>query len=131
MMTDPIADLLARVMNGHRARHANIRAPWSKIKEALCGVLRREGYIRDFEKTTAAGHPALVITLAYDADRKPAILGVRRISRPGRRVYNAATKIPKVRNGLGVAILTTPMGLMSDAEARKKSVGGEVLCEVW
>jgi small subunit ribosomal protein S8 len=131
MTTDPIADLLARVMNGHRARHANIHLPWSKIKEALCGVLRREGYIREFEKTTAAGHPALVVTLAYDSGRKPAILGVRRISRPGRRVYSAADKLGKVRNGLGISILTTPQGLMTDVEARKKSVGGEVLCEVW
>jgi len=131
MTTDPIADLINRVMNGHRARHANIRAPYSRIKEAICGVLRREGYIRDFEKTTVAGHAALVITLAYDSARKPAILGVRRVSSPGQRVYADANHLPKVRNGLGMAVLTTPAGLMTDGEARQKRVGGEVLFEVW
>jgi small subunit ribosomal protein S8 len=131
MTSDPIADLLARVMNGHRARHANIHAPWSRIKEAVCGVMQQQGYIRGFEKTTAAGHPALLLTLAYDANRKPAILGVRRVSRPGCRVYAGADKLPKVRNGLGVAILTTPQGVMSDTEARQKRLGGEVLCEIW
>ena len=131
MTSDPIADLLIRVMNGHRARHANIRMPFSRIKLALCDLLRREGYVREVEKSTAAGHPVLVVTLAYDSARKPAILGVRRVSRPGRRVYAGADKLPKVRNGLGVAVLTTPQGLMTDSEARKKRVGGEVLCEVW
>jgi small subunit ribosomal protein S8 len=131
MTSDPIADLLCRVMNGHRARHANIRMPFSGIKLALCELLHREGYVGTVEKTTAAGHPVLVLTLAYDAARKPAILGVRRVSRPGRRVYAGADKLPKVRNGLGVAVLTTPDGLMTDSEARKKRVGGEVLCEVW
>lgn len=131
MTTDPIGDLLTRVMNGHRARHANVRAPYSRIKEAICEVLRREGYIRDFEKTTVSGHPALLVTLAYDAARKPAILGARRVSRPGRRVYVGADKLPKVRSGLGVVVLTTSRGVMTDAEARKQRLGGEVLCEVW
>jgi len=131
MTTDPIADLLTRVMNAHRARHASVRAPYSRIKEAICAVLRREGYIRDFERTTVSGHPELRVTLAYDAARKPAILGVRRVSRPGRRVYVGADELPKVRNGLGVAVLTTPKGVMSDAEARRQRLGGEVLCEVW
>ncbi len=131
MTTDPVGDLINRVMNGHRARHANIRAPYSRIKDALCGVLRREGYIRDYEKTTVAGHSTLVITLAYDQNRKPAILGVRRVSKPGGRVYVDVNHLPKVRNGFGMAVLTTPLGLMTDSEARQKRVGGEVLCEVW
>jgi len=131
MTSDPIADLLNRVMNGHRARHANVRIPYSKMKEAVCGVLRSTGYVRDFEKTTVSGHPTLVVTLAYGGDRKPAILGLRRISKPGCRIYADADHLPKVRNGLGIAILTTPHGVMSDGEARKKRVGGEVLCEVW
>jgi small subunit ribosomal protein S8 len=131
MTTDPIADLINRVMNGHRARHANIRAPYSKVKEAICDVLRREGYIRDFEKATVAGHPALVVTLAYDSNRKPAILGVRRVSSPGQRIYADADHLPKVRNGLGMAVLTTPSGLLTDSEARQKRIGGEVLFEMW
>ncbi|MBN1769865.1 MAG: 30S ribosomal protein S8 [Deltaproteobacteria bacterium] len=131
MTSDPIADLLTRVMNGHRARHANVHAPYSRLKEAICGVLRHEGYIRDFEKTTVSGHPALLVTLAYDAARKPAILGVRRVSRPGRRVYVGADELPQVRSGLGVAVLTTPKGVMSDGEARKQRLGGELLCEIW
>jgi len=131
MMTDPIADLLIRIKNGHHARQANVRIPWSGIKQAICDVLRREGYIREVEKTTAAGHPALVVTLAYDQNRKPAILGMRRVSRPGRRVYAGADAMPRVRNGLGIAVLTTPAGVMSDGDARKRRVGGEVVCEVW
>jgi small subunit ribosomal protein S8 len=131
MMTDPIADLLTRVMNGHHARHASVRAPWSRIKESICRLLKEEGYIRDYEKTEAGGHPVLVVTLAYDPDRKPALLGMRRVSRPGRRVYAGASELPQVRNGLGVSILSTPRGLLTDAEARRQRVGGEILCEVW
>jgi small subunit ribosomal protein S8 len=131
MTSDPIGDLLNRVLNGHHARHATVRVPWSRIKESICGILRATGYVRDFERAAVSGHPMLVVTLAYDAGRKPAILGARRVSRPGRRIYAGADKLPKVRGGLGVAILTTPAGVMTDAEARKRRVGGEVLCEVW
>jgi small subunit ribosomal protein S8 len=131
MMTDTIADLLTRIRNGHRARHQSVRAPWSRMSHSICTLLTEQGYLKAFEKAEVAGHPGLLITLAYDAARKPAILGIRRVSKPGCRLFVDKEHLPRVRNGLGVALLTTSRGVMTDAEARRQGVGGEILCEVW
>ncbi len=132
-MTDPIADMLTRIRNANVAMHENVRMPSSKLKESLAAVLVNEGYIEDFKVTDSAGRPGRVldITMKYTKDRHRTISGVRRISKPGLRVYTAADKLPRVLGGLGVAVLSTSQGLMTDREARKRRVGGEILCYVW
>jgi small subunit ribosomal protein S8 len=132
-MTDPIADMLTRIRNANVAMHENVRMPSSKLKESLAAVLVSEGYIEDFKVTDSAGRPGRVldITMKYTKDRHRTISGVRRISKPGLRVYTAADKLPRVLGGLGVAVLSTSQGLMTDREARKRRVGGEILCYVW
>lgn len=131
MMTDPVADMLTRIMNGYRARLPRVNVPLSRMGKGLCEILRDEGYVRSVDVETVAGRDTLVVGLAYDAQQRPALLGARRVSKPGRRIYAAADDIPRVRGGLGVAVLTTSSGLMSDDEARRRRVGGEILCEVW
>lgn len=132
-MTDPIADMLTRIRNGNVAMHDNVRMPSSKLKEALAAVLTREGYIEGFEVSNAQDRPGRVleIKMKYAPDRSRTISGIKRVSKPGLRVYTGADKLPRVLGGLGVAVLSTSQGLMTDREAHKRRMGGEVLCYVW
>ena len=129
-MTDPIADFLARIRNAILARHTEVLAPTSKLKARLCDVLKEEGYIAGYDVRDTAGPGELVVRLQW-VDRTNAITGMRRRSRPGQRMYVRHGTIPKVRSGLGIAILSTSKGLMTDRAARKAGLGGELLCEVW
>ena len=132
-MTDPIADMLTRLRNANVAMHDTVKMPGSKLKASLASILEREGYISGFSTTTASDRPGdvLEIKLKYSADRNRAISGIKRVSTPGLRVYARADRLPRVLGGMGVAVLSTSRGLMTDREARKKKVGGEVLCYVW
>ena len=130
-MTDPIADFLTRIRNGIRARKQLVECPRSNMKLRIAEILRQEGFL-DGVATAENTHQGVIsVTLRYDGKTGCAITGIRRVSRPGQRKYVPATQIPRVRNGLGIAILSTSQGLMTDREARKRGVGGEVLCEVW
>lgn len=130
-MSDPLGDMLTRIRNGQRANKSAVNAPASKLRANVLDVLKREGYIRGFEKVTGeSGFDELRIELKY-FDGKPVISQIQRVSTPGRRVYSSVSDLPKVFNGLGISILTTPRGVMSDAEAREANVGGEVLCTVF
>ena len=131
IVTDPIADMLNRVRNAGAAAQTTAVMGHSVIKGELAAILKREGFIRDFAVEEADGRKLLRLELKYGADRKPSIRGLRRVSKPGLRQYVGVAKIPRVLGGLGVAILSTPSGLMTDREAREKKVGGEVLCKVW
>ena len=132
-MTDPIADMLTRVRNANVAMHDTVRMPSSKLKEALAAILEREGYIEGFNVQDDPARPgrSLEIRMKYSSDRSRTISGLRRVSKPGLRVYTGADKLPRVLGGLGVAVLSTSQGLMTDREARQRRVGGEVLCYVW
>jgi small subunit ribosomal protein S8 len=133
MMTDPIADMLTRLRNANIAFHDDVIMPSSKLKEALARILEQEGYITGFDVKDDSARPGrqLTITLKYTPDRKRTISGVKRISKPGLRVYSKATDVPRVLGGMGISILSTNQGLMTDREARKRRVGGEILCQVW
>ncbi len=131
MMTDPIADMLTRIRNAGLARHDRTEVPASRLKEAVAKILKSEGFIADVRPSEGEGPKKLTIVLKYGRDRQSAIDGVRRVSRPGRRVYVRHDRIPRVLSGLGISILSTSRGLMSDREARSQKVGGELLCEVW
>ena len=133
MMTDPIADMLTRIRNANVAMHDQVRMPSSKQKEALATLLKSEGYIEDFSVTDDPGRPGgvLMVTMKYSPERKRTISGLRRVSKPGLRVYTPAAKVPRVLGGLGVAVLSTSKGLLTDREARKQRIGGEILCFVW
>jgi len=132
MMTDPISDLLTRIRNAGRAGHESFTCPASRLKIGVARVLVEEGYIDAVsEETDDAGHPAMRVKLRYNGDGDLIIDGIRRISRPSRRVYVGAKEIPKVRNGLGLAVLSTPKGVISGTTARAENVGGELMCEVW
>ena len=132
-MTDPIADMLTRIRNANTAMHDDVSMPCSNLKASLAKVLEKEGYIAGFTITDAEGRPGqtLKIDMKYSPDRQRVISGVRRVSTPGLRVYTKAERIPRVVGGLGVAIVSTSKGLMTDREARKRRMGGEVLCYVW
>lgn len=130
-MTDPIADLLTRIRNAARARKVTVDAPWSRQKEAIAKVLAEEGYLSDAAEVEEGERRVLRITLRYDPQRRPVILGLKRVSRPSLRVYVGVRDIPSVRKGLGVSILSTPRGILTDREARRQKVGGEVVCTVW
>ena len=132
-MTDPIADMLTRVRNANVAMHDEVKMPSSKKKEALAAILKKEGYIEGFEVSQNTGKPGstLIVTMKYSPERARTISGLRRVSKPGLRVYSGSREVPRVLGGLGVAIVSTSQGLMSDREARKRNVGGEILCEVW
>ncbi len=132
-MTDPIADMLTRIRNGNVAMHDSVRMPSSKLKEALAAVLVKEGYIDGFEVSSAGDRPGRVleIRMKYAPDRSRTISGLRRVSKPGLRVYTGADRLPRVLGGLGVAVLSTSQGLMTDREAHRRRMGGEVLCYVW
>ena len=132
-MTDPIADMLTRIRNGNVAMHDEVRMPSSLQKVALAKILQQEGYIDSFTVAPALSGPGeqLTIKMKYSPDRARTISGLRRVSKPGLRVYSKADKVPRVLGGLGVAVLSTSHGLMTDREARNRKVGGEVLCFVW
>ncbi len=132
-MTDPIADMLTRIRNGNVSMQDTVRMPSSKLKEALAGILRREGYIADFQVHDDPSRPGrtLEIVMKYSPDRTRTISGLKRVSKPGLRVYTKADGLPRVLGGLGVAVLSTSQGLMTDREARERRMGGEVLCFVW
>ena len=129
-MTDPLGDMLTRIRNGQRAKKDSVLSPASKLRASVLEVLQREGYIRGFSEDATGVHPQLRIELKY-FEGEPAIKHVARVSKPGRRVYSSVTNIPRVANGLGVTILSTPKGVMADHEAREANVGGEVLCKVF
>ena len=132
-MTDPIADMLTRIRNANQAMLDEVRMPSSKLKESLAGILLKEGYIASYDVADAENGPGrtLTVTMKYSPSRERTISGLRRVSKPGLRVYSAAQKVPRVVGGLGVAIVSTSQGLMTDREARKRKVGGEILCFVW
>ncbi|HYP98042.1 MAG TPA: 30S ribosomal protein S8 [Polyangiaceae bacterium] len=133
MMTDPVADLLSRIRNASLARHDVTRVPANKLKKNIALLLKAEGYVADVrqEEWGPKKHQTLTIVLKYGDDRTSAFQGIRRVSRPGRRVYVRHDQIPRVLSGLGISIISTSTGLMSDKEARRRKLGGELLCEVW
>ena len=129
-MNDPLGDMLTRIRNASLRGKSTVRTPASKIRKWVLDVLQSEGYIRGYEEVTEDGHPEIEISLKY-FDGRPVIRELKRVSTPGRRVYSGVKEIPQVRQGLGVAIVSTPRGVMSDAQARTANVGGEVLCTVF
>jgi small subunit ribosomal protein S8 len=131
MMTDPIADMLTRIRNAALARHDRTEIPASRLKAAVAQILKAEGFISDVRETEGEGPKRLTVVLKYSRDRQSAIDGLRRVSRPGRRVYVRHDLIPRVRSGLGISILSTSRGIMCDRDARRLKLGGELLCEVW
>ena len=131
MMTDPISDMLTRIRNAGTAKHAEVSCPSSRQKLAIAQILKDAGFLGDVRVEARDGHPTLVIGIRYDAQGRALIDGLRRVSTPGRRVYVDKAGIPNVRRGLGVAVLSTSKGVLSDARAREEGVGGEVVCEVW
>jgi len=130
-MTDPIADLLTRIRNAMHARHGNVVIPRSNVKLEIVKILKSEGFIEGYVEDESGPQGAIKVFPKYDANFKGVIRGLERVSKPSRRVYVGRNDIPQVRNGLGVAILTTPGGVLTDRQARDKGVGGEVLCYVW
>ena len=131
MMTDTISDMLTRIRNAGIARQTETACPFSKQKLAIAKVLEEAGFIAGVHTESRDGHPALVMTIRYDDHGKPLIDGIRRVSKPGRRVYVGARDVRKIRNGLGISVISTSKGILSDEDARQASVGGEVVCEVW
>lgn len=130
-MTDPIADLLTRIRNAHTAKHDRLDLPSSKIKLEVCKILKQEGFIRNFRLIESQPSSTLRILLRYTPEGLPAIRHMAKVSKPGRRVYRGADGIKPVRNGLGVGIVSTSRGLLTDRQAREQRVGGEILCELW
>lgn len=130
-VNDPIADFLTRIRNAHMARHETVVMPHSKMKAEVARILQEQGYVNGFSERGAGAKKELVVELKYGPDGRRAITGLRRMSRPGRRVYRKQTNIPRVLDGLGVAILSTSRGILTDHEARRAGIGGEVLCFVY
>jgi small subunit ribosomal protein S8 len=130
-MTDPIADMLTRIRNASSARHEEVSIPASKIKENIAKILVEEGFVEGFEIRADGTHPIIAIRLRYSEEREGAISGIRRISKPGRRVYRGARELPRVLGGLGIAIVSTSHGVMTDKQARRERLGGEILAYVW
>ncbi len=131
VMTDPIADLLTRIRNANSMRHETVEIPASRLKADILNVLKQEGFIVDYVSKNEAVGSTLVVTLKYTANNERVIKGLKRISKPGLRVYAQASQLPKVLNGLGIAIISTSKGILTDREARKQQIGGEVLAYVW
>ena len=131
MLTDPISDMLARLRNGALARHDRVEMPHSFLKQHIAEVLKGEGFVDDVRTSESEGPKTLTVVLRYGRSKESAIDGVRRVSTPGRRVYVRFDRIPRVRSGMGVSILSTSKGVMTDKEAKKQRIGGELLCEVW
>ncbi|WP_287154625.1 30S ribosomal protein S8 [Candidatus Solincola tengchongensis] len=130
-MTDPIADMLTRIRNASAARHEWVEMPNSGMKQSIAQILKREGFIADFEVVKGKSYDILRIKLAYGPNRESLINGIKRISKPGLRVYAKKAQMPRVLGGLGIAIISTSKGLLTDREAREKNVGGEVIAYVW
>jgi len=131
MLTDPIADFLIRIKNGYLARKKTVSAPYSKIKEELAKILVREGYIKSSKlKAQSSKIKTLILTLKY-RDKEPALTDVKRVSKPGVRIYTKKQLVPRFLSGLGTIIISTPQGLMTSQEARKKGLGGEIICKIW
>jgi len=131
MMTDPIGDMLARIRNAGMARHQETWCPHSKLKASIAKLLNAEGFLGEIRADLREGHPILVMQIRYDESGRALIDGMRRVSKPSRRVYVGSSEIPKVRNGLGIGVISTSKGVMTDRGARDATVGGEYLCEVW
>jgi small subunit ribosomal protein S8 len=131
MMTDPIADMLTRIRNAVAVGHERVTMPSSKLKESLAKVLTAEGFVDRYEVKSEGPRSELTVVLRYGARRTPALQGVKRISKPGHRVYRGASELPRVQGGLGVAVVSTSQGLLPDREARRRRLGGEIVCEVW
>jgi small subunit ribosomal protein S8 len=131
MMTDPIGDMLIRLKNALMARHKSVIVPASKMKLEIARILKEEGYIEDYRYIKEETQPKIEIILKYDENKRPIIAGVKRVSKPGRRIYKGYRDLPKVLDGFGIAIVSTSQGIMTDHEARKRKVGGEVICEIW
>lgn len=131
IVTDPIADMLTRIRNGMNARHMRVLMPLSNMKVRIAECLKTEGFIADFEVDRSRFPAQLTVQLKYDASRECVITGIKRVSKPGLRKYVRTAEIPKVRSGLGIAILSTSKGVLTDREARREHVGGELLCTVW
>jgi len=129
--SDPLSDLLARISNGLTAGHDKVDVPASRVKEAVLKVLEQEGFIASYRRVEDKGRPVLRVGLKYDHEGEPVVTGLERVSRPGRRVYARADEIPKVLGGLGVSIVSTSKGIVTDRAARQSRLGGEVLCNVW
>jgi len=129
--SDPLSDLLTRLRNGMRAGHDRVDVPASRVKEAILKVLEEEGFVASFRKVQEEGRPVLRVGLKYDSEGEPIVAGIERVSRPGRRVYARADAIPSVLGGLGVSIVSTSKGIVTDKTARAKRLGGEVLCNIW
>lgn len=130
-MTDPIADMLTRIRNANKAQHDSVEIPSSKVKYALARILREEGFIKHFKYIRNRRQGILKISLKYGPNRERVISGINRVSRPGRRCYCGRQEIPRVRGGLGVAVLTTSRGIMTGRKAAKEGVGGEIICNIW
>jgi small subunit ribosomal protein S8 len=130
-MTDPIADMLTRVRNASNAHHDYVDIPASQLKRGIAQILKEQGFIRDFERLRESKYPTLRLHLRYTGKRDPVITGLRRVSKPGQRIYRRATELPRVVGGMGIAIISTPQGLMTERQAKRSNVGGEVLCYVW
>jgi small subunit ribosomal protein S8 len=130
VVNDPIADMLTRLRNGINARHGKVPMPHSKVKVRIAAVLKEEGFIEDYEEEMGE-RPVLHVQLKYDTNREPVVTGIKRVSRPGLRRYVSADAIPTVRNGLGIAILSTSKGVLTDREARRQGIGGELMATVW
>lgn|SRR5512143_2704227 len=128
---DPVSDLLTRIRNAHLAKHDRVDVPTSKLKAEICRILQEQGYIRNFKLVEQKPQSVLRIFLEYDENGSPAITHLRRISKPGRRVYRGAEDIRPILNGRGLGVVSTNLGVLSDSQARDKRVGGEILCEVW
>jgi small subunit ribosomal protein S8 len=131
MMTDPVADLLTRIRNANLAGTKDLTLPASKLKIQLCRILQEEGYIESFRLQEQAPQGAIRVALRYGPGGERVLSGIQRVSRPGRRVYAGKGEIPRVMNGLGIAIVSTSKGILTDRQARQAGVGGEVLCQVW
>lgn len=129
-LTDPIADMLTRIRNANMAKHSTVAIPYSKIKENIANILKNEGYIVNYELVEDGAKKDILVSIKY-MDGEAVIKGLKRISKPGRRVYSSLENLPKVLGGLGIAVVSTPKGVLTDKECRKHSVGGEVLCYVW
>jgi len=130
-MTDPIADMLTRIRNANSAYHEELEMPYSKMKEQIAGILEREGYIGGYQVVEGSSYNLLRIRLKYGPNKEHVISGIKRISKPGRRVYSKGADLPRVLGGLGIAIVSTSQGLLTDKEARRRNLGGEVIAFVW
>jgi small subunit ribosomal protein S8 len=131
MLSDPVSDMLTRIRNANQALHEKVSIPTSKLKEEIARILAAEGYIEGYEVVGSGPRRNLEVKLRYGTGRKRVIEGLRRVSSPGRRVYASATDLPRVQGGLGVVVISTSQGLLPDREARRRKLGGEVVCEVW